>query len=672
MATERNKLSVNSLDFSSIKSNLKSFLQNQETFSDYDFEGSGLNVLLDILSYFTHYQGVYNNLVANELFLDSAVKRSSVVSHAKALGYTPSSKTSAVATIDLLSLNGMDDVSDGGRGGVLPKNTIFKGSDSSNTYFFVTTTSRNYTQNDQLYGEIKDLELREGTLRNATFIVPSSKFKDQRFRLPDNDIDTDTITVQVFESTTDNTGVEDVYVDGDTLISLKPTSKVFFKQEDFDGVYSISFGDDVLGAKLVAGNVVSVSYVKSSGADANGVGKNDSSIRRTFTLDSQSTATVTSQAAGGSERESIESIRSNAPKAFAAQNRAVTTNDFEALVNSNFSGFRSVYVYGGEDADPPQFGKVLIALNPNIGTVVPSSLKTSIEQYLQERCSVGSIPEVVDPDATYFRYSASVIYNDNLTVLDSATISTLIKSEISKFFRNNTTDFNSFVSITEMERSVLNALPEISTIQILPTLEKRFIPDTTRASDYTIKFKTNIFHPHDGHQSVISTNEFKVLDANNVERTVTVRDNGNGVLQAIENISGIETTVYSNFGSVNYNTGVVSFDIFKITTGSENDIKIRAVVPSTRLSSRENSILLEDTNDTTRSSVSLQIDNRPDRRVTDETLAANTFIGTSSISSSSVAVYNAPATTSSTTTTTTTTSSNPVIPPSNGGGGSGY
>lgn len=671
MANERQSLSVNSLDFANIKSNIKDYLANQETFSDYDFEGSGLSVLLDILSYYTHYQGVYNNLVANELFIDSAVKRSSVVSHAKSLGYTPRSRTSAVATVDILSNDAFDPVNEGGKAGVLPKNSVLTGIGENQTFYFYTTKSAEYTQltdGTEGTGQITDLEIKEGSIKNATFVCPSSLTKDQRFRLPDNNIDTSSIVVQVFESSSDSTGIEDVWTNADSLISLTPTSKVYFIQEDFDGVYSVGFGDDVLGQKLSAGNVISISYVKSNGSNANDVGKNETTSYKPFTLDSASAVTTKSFAAGGADRESIESIRRNAPKSFSAQNRAVTTSDFETIINSNFSGFRSVYVYGGEDASPPQFGKVLITLNPNIGTTVPSSLKTSIESFLTSRCSVGTTPTVVDADPIFFRYSANVIYSDTATVLDAQTLSTLIQSQIRTFFRQNTVNFNTSVSITQMEKRVLDTLPEVSTVDISPVLEKRFVPIEDRSSDYQIKFKTSIFHPHSGHESVVSSNEFFVLDQNSERRLVTISDDGNGTLIATETINGVESVVYSNFGSVNYVNGQVNFISARLFTTSEGVIKVRVQVAPTQISATENTIFSEDPTDITAAQIRLFVDNRPDRKVLDETLADNTFVGTSSITTTSTTT-----TTSSYTSSTTTSSTSSGSGQSgNGSGGGGY
>ena len=372
MALERKALSVNELDFDRIKTNITTFLNNQSTFTDYDFESSGLSVILDILSYFTHYQGIYNNLVANELFLDSAVKRSSLVSHAKSLGYTPRSVSAAVAVVNISNFDTET--------GVLRRGSRFTGRVGNVNYTFVPIRDYNLSET----GDAENVELYQGDVRSVSFVAPSGD-SSIRFRIPDAAVDTKTIKVQVFDSPTNPNGISDVWAEGSNYTQIGPNTNVYFLQEDFDESFSISFGDGVVGKKLSAGNVITISYLVTKGAEANGLGKSDSSTSRSFVsnVSASSTVSVVNYAAGGGDKETISSIRFNAPKAYAAQNRAITTNDYEALIANNFGGFRSVYAFGGEDAEPPQFGRVIVVLNPNVGSVIPTSLKTSIESFLR-------------------------------------------------------------------------------------------------------------------------------------------------------------------------------------------------------------------------------------------------------------------------------------------------
>ena len=627
MATTRKNLSVNDLDFETIKSNIKTFLKEQETFKDYDFEGSGLTVLLDILSYFTHYQGIYNNLTANELFLDSAVKRSSLVSHAKSLGYTPRSVTAPIATVDI-------NFSVAPTGYILNRGQTFKATVNGRTFNFTNLLDYTVSENDtEVGGQLNNVSIHQGVLRNSTFVVPSNNQKDQRFTLPDSDVDTKTIKVQVLSSSTDNTGINDVW-DIDTDYNLiDANTNAYFVQEDFDGTFSIYFGDGVVGKKLQAGNIVSVSYLKTDGALTNGIGKNDTETSRAFTLSSNSTVTTVSPAAGGGSKESITSIRFNAPKSYASQNRAITTNDFEALVSSNFSGFKSVYVFGGENADPPQFGRVLVALNPNTNTTIPSSLKRDIESFLRTKCSVAVTPDVVDPVQMFFRYAANVVYDPSLTTLTSSKIENLVKQKVSEFFNANTINFFSVVSLSRMNKEILDSLPEVESIGLVPTLEQRFIPNPNTSTGYQLKFQNPIFHPHEGHSPVVSSNSFGYVAADGSTKQVFMDDDGRGTLRVFELEGGNKKFIDNNFGSIVYEAGVLTINNNVLNVFNGTDIRVSVEIGAQRLVSNQNHILTQDVTDIGRASVQMFLDDRPDRRIVTSTATENAYVGTSSISS---------------------------------------
>lgn len=650
MSTERQSLQVNELDFNTLKANIQSFLKNQSEFSDYNFEGSGLTVLLDILSYFTHYQGIYNNLIANELFLDTAVKRSSVVSHAKSLGYTPRSKTAATVVVNA-NLPAV-------RTNSLPRGSVFKARAGNRTYNFTNTEPVLLQDGDGDGKKVDNLSLQEGTIRSFSFVVPSGE-SSNKFRLPDKDIDTKTLKVQVFTSVSDNSGVNDVWSEGNNYNTITSTTNAYFVEEDYDGVFSIYFGDGVTGRKLNAGNFITVSYLKTNGAVVNGIGMNDSPTNRVFTFDSNSTVDVVSIASGGSDVESISSIRYNAPKAFAAQNRAVTTSDFEALVTNNFSGFKSVYVYGGENADPPEFGRVLIALKPNTASIVPTSIKSSIETFLSKRCSVSVAPKVVDTIPLYFRYSARVVYDPSQTILNATSIEASVRSTISDYFETNTADFFSVLSISKMQKNVLEALPEIESMVITPTLEFRFNPVDT-SSSYEIKFKNNISHPHDGHMPVISSNTFGYVNNDGSVTSVFLEDDGFGNIVLYQTVNGEKIVVVQNFGSVNYTSGVVRLNSATLRAFS-GSINVFAEISGNRVVSSERFILLQDFNDAQRALVTIFADDRPDRQII-ASAGGSEFVGTSSIS-----VNLASTNTSRSTSSSSGQSSTPSTP--SGGGG---
>jgi len=650
MTTERKELSVNQLDYFEIRQNIKNFLKSQEQFLDYDFEGSGLSVLLDVLSYVTHYQGIYNNLTANELFLDTAVKRSSLVSHAKSLGYVPRSRSAPVATVDITYANAVPNI--------LPVGQVFTTKIGNKSYNFVNTDA--YTPVDGQTPNIQDVEIREGVLKTITFVTPDSK-PYQRFRIQDDSIDTKTIKITVTESPSSNSGITDVWTLGTNAVTIAGDSLAYFIEEDFDGAYSIGFGDGVIGKKLEAGNVVTVTYLQTKGAEANDAGSTDTTENPSF-LYENNTVVVKSQAAGGSERESIASIRFNAPKAYAAQNRAITTSDYEALINNNFSGFQSALVYGGEFATPPEFGKVIVVLKPNTATLVPSSLKNSIESFLRNRCSVSITPEVKDPTPLYVRYILSAVYNPSKTVLREPFLISTIKSITSQFIQNNTIGFNSSVSFSKLEKRLLDGVGGLETIEIEPSLEYRFFPIEDTSTNYEFKFKNPILHEFDGYTPVISSSEFRFVDADGIEKNVFLDDDGFGKLRIYRMVGGSkEYFTEVDFGKVNYKTGDLSFNSFALSTVNTTiPISIFAKIDGGRLISSETFILLEDTRDPTNAVVNLTPDNRPDSRTN---AAGEIYLGTSSLSSADTTTQSV--STSRSTSTTSTTSA----PSTSTGGG---
>tara|TARA_A100001515_G_scaffold59198_1_gene46745 strand:+ start:8542 stop:10530 length:1989 start_codon:yes stop_codon:yes gene_type:complete len=625
MDNERQSLSVNQLDFDTIKQNMINFLQNQEEFKDYDFEGSGLSVILDLLSYYTHYQGVYNNFTASELFLDTAQKRSSVVSHAKSLGYVPFSRTAptltANCTFNNLKIN------------TLPRGTRFLARVGNKSYNFTNIDPISLSILDTNTGNgrfANNVELREGEIKSFSFVVPSSD-ANQNYRIDDPNADTKTFRVQVFKSVSDTSGVDDVWSEANSYTEITSTTNAFFVEEDFDGVYSIRFGDGVIGKKLSAGNLINVSYLQTNGPLANGVGKTDSATSRALFYNEFSTIEVESAASGGSERESVASIRFNSPKSFSAQNRAVTTSDFEALVSNNFSGFRSVYCYGGEDANPPQFGKVFITLKPNSGSIITTSLKNSIQTFLQSKCSVGVSPEVVDAIQLYFRYNANVVYDPSKTILNEASLIAVIQQTISDYFEQNSQNFFSVVSISRMEKKILDSLVEVETLSLTPSLEARFIPTPNAPSNYALNFANPIFHPHDGHSAVVTTNDFIYFDNDGNEVVVFAEDDGLGKLKLFTTVNSTKNVVEEDFGTVDYEKGVVTFNNFTIKELS-GDVRVRSVIANNRLIANENYILAQDVQDSERNNVVMSPDDRPDRKIQTSTSGVS-YVGTSSISS---------------------------------------
>jgi len=582
---ERKRLSVNSTEFEGIKQNLKEFLKNQTTFADYDFDGSGLSVLLDILAYNTYYQAFYNNMVANEMFLDSAVKRESVISLAKSLGYTPNSATAPTATIDLQL------------GGTPSSITLLPGAQFTTSvdgqvYTFVNVETATYDEENK----ITDLEIKQGYLSSVSYIVPDTSL-NRRYEIPETNVDISTIKVTVQESTTNTNGITDIWTRSGDLSEITNTSKVFYLQENSKQKFELYFGDGVFGEKLLPGNLITITYLVTDGPAANNAGRNDAVNNRAFTYGSAAnTVVVKSYAAGGSNKESTDQIRFKAPKSFSTQNRAVTANDYSTLIESNFSGFDSVFVYGGQDAIPPVFGTVFIAIKPSVGTIVTEGIKKNVLDFLRTKTVLSVTPQIIDPDYTYLRLSANVVYDVAQTSLPRESVVASIRQSIINYLSNNIGKFGRSYSASKLSSQIDNSSTAIISSSVDVTMEKRFIPASTQAVSYELNFGNPIYHPHDGHMSVIRSNVFKYLDPDlNTTKSVYIEDDGFGNINFYETVGNIKTTALENAGTVDYQTGIISLNQVQISSPDDRpEIIVYAETKTAKLDSLREKILFCD------------------------------------------------------------------------------
>lgn len=583
---DRKSLQVNSVEFDGIKSNLKAFLQNQETFRDYDFEGSGLSVLVDLLAYNTYYQAFYNNMAVNEMFLDSAVKRSSVVSHAKTLGYTPNSRTAPTAIVDVTFPSTPS-------ASVLLPGAQFTTSINGKTYTFVNTQTATIAATAP---HISNLPIKEGRLASTTYVVPDVQ-KNRKYEIPELSVDISTVTVRVQASQTDTTGYTDTWSVAGDLTSITSTSKVYWIEENTLGTFEVLFGDGVVGQKLSAGNVITITYLVTNGSAANGAGNGDSVTTRAFRyLNSSYTVEVKSVASGGAERESIEDIRFKAPRAYTTQNRAVTKGDYSSLIESNFTGFDSVFVFGGEEADPPSFGRVFIALKPSSGTVVSEALKKQVEDFLKTKAVLSITPTVIDPDYTYLRFNANVFYDTTRTTLSTQGIASAIRSGIVQNLSQNLGKFGRVFSISKLLKEIDASSDSIESSAVSVTMEKRLLPSSERPVSYTAKFGNEIYHPHDGHKVVITSNTFKYLDpVDQQTKDVFIEDNGFGRLSLFTLVNETKNVVLQEAGIVDYANGIVKLNQVQVLPPVDDPyIKIFATAQNQRYTSIRDMILFCD------------------------------------------------------------------------------
>src|SRR6056300_904980 len=544
-----NKLEVSELDFDLIKSNLKTFLQNQSEFQDYNFEGSGFSILLDLLAYNTHYLGFNANMLANEMYLDSADIRKNIVSLAKMLGYTPTSPKAPTASIDILVNNAS------GTSITMAKGTTFTTSVDGTSYQFVTNAAHTITPSSGVYN-FSSIPVYEGTLVTFKYTVNSSD-PDQRFIIPSVNADTSTLKVQIQNSVSDTTTT--TYTQASGITSLDDTSKVYFLQEGEDGKFEVYFGDGIVGQSLSDGNIVILEYIVSNKAEANGAS--------TFTLSgsvggfTDVTITTVSNAQGGAEAQSKESIRFNAPLQYSAQDRAVTTSDYETKVLELYPNAQSVSAWGGEDDETPVYGVVKIAIKAASGSTLTDTTKQSIITQLK-RFNVASVrPEIIDPETTSIILTSNVKYDEKATTKTADTL----KSEIITALNNYTTDtLQKFDSV--FRHSKITGLIDDVDTSILSNVtsllvRKTFTPLLNTSARYDIYFRNSIYNPHPEHKSaqggVLSSSGFKVPNDTNI---YYLDDDGNGNIRRYYFVGSVRTYVNNTQGTVNYATGQITIN----------------------------------------------------------------------------------------------------------------
>lgn len=608
------------LDYTDIKQSLIAFLKSQDRFSDYNFEGATLNILLDILAYNTHYQALYNNLTFNEAFLDSAQKRSSVVSIAKNLGYVPNSATAATCVVELTKdadVNG--ELSDSLNPYVLPKNTLFKTNKGTEVYFFYNLNAYSFvpaTYNSSgtpLTYTTGPVNLREGILKTVNFTISGAN-PSKKLLLRSETIDISTITVNVQQSATDTTGSNEIWSEASNITEVDGMSNVYFLEEGATGNYQIYFGDGILGKRLNEGNLVTVNYLETSGDAGNNIGVNDTVGARVFTspaLPSDAlTISVLSPSFGGSAKETIESIKYKAPKSFSAQERAVTANDYSVVLQKLFPFIKSIKCWGGEDNDPPMFGKVFIAIKPENRVALTQTEKNTIVKTLtQNKSVVGVVPELVDPNIIYLIINVDAKVD---IIKTKGTISQLkgkIISAINDYIVNNLDVFDADLIANELERHILNSDSALLSATVSPQLEYKLKPQFNIAQDYTINLQNEILESNALDKPNISSSLFTHRDFTNTIRNCRLYDNGYGGMYIAFEQAGKEYGIGKTqnidlslaepelIGTVDYTNGKIVLKKFKPLTAANDTIRIFTNLVDTDVFVNPNTILSIDIND---------------------------------------------------------------------------
>jgi len=479
---------VTELDFDQIKNGLKTYLSSQSKYNDYDFEGSGMSVLLDILAYNTHYNAMIAHLALNEAFLDSAQIRGNVVSHAKLLGYTPRSTSAASATINIVVNNPI--------GTPIPITlTLNRGTKLTSIidgkeFGFIVIESRLAVYNSSTNTfTFENVIIKQGTFKSLNYRFDKYNL-NQKFVIPDEYIDTTTLRVRIREN--DNSTSHTMYTLFGSLVNIGSASKVYFLQENSNGKYEIYFGDGVIGYTPQTDNIVELEYVYTSEDIANGA--------RTFAFsgdiegNSDITINTASTSTGGAERENIESIRFNSPLTYITQNRAVTADDYRAIILREYADIEAISVWGGEDSNPPDYGKVYVSIKPKTGDVLDDTQKSYIIQNILSGKNVVSItPVIVDPEYTYIKLETFFKYNPNLTDLTKAELESSVRNIISTYNNNYLKSFDGVFRYSNLLGNIDSSTPAILNSYTRVYMFKTVYPSNSSFNSYDMYYSSPIF-----------------------------------------------------------------------------------------------------------------------------------------------------------------------------------
>lgn len=538
-----NRIKISDIDYNDIRENLKDFLRSQDAFSDYDFDGSALSVLVDLLAYNTHYNAIYTNLAVNEMFLDSASKRSSIVSIAHNYGYVPRSARTAKAIVDVTvtEQSAIDQFK------YIDKYTPFTSSYDNQSYTFYTLKDYSAEKNNNTY-IFENVELYEGTPDTRLFVCTQD---NQRFDLPNVNIDTNTIELTV-RVTNEEQNYEKYSLAQDVL-DLESDSKVYFLKELEDGTYQIYFGTNGLGKAIEPGNVITVTYLITNKAEANS--------SSTFTYNGTNlvgsvTVSSVSSAAGGNEPESIDEIKYNVSKSYYDQNRAVTSGDYISILRRNYADIESISVWGGEDNDPPQYGRVFIAIKPQTKPFLTPGDKTFITNSLLKSKNIVSIsPVIVDPSYLEMQIDCSVYYNNNLTTRTSGQMINAVINAIVEYRNANLRKFDGVFRMSKFSAAVDAVDQSIQSNITTFKLYSNVIPKFNTIAEYRLNLNNPIYSASVPEEA-FSTGGFYI---DGTEQIYYLDDDGIGNIRLYYIITGTtnKIIVNANIGTINYQTGSI-------------------------------------------------------------------------------------------------------------------
>lgn len=584
-----NSIDLVSLDFFALKNSFRNYLRDNPSFKDYDYEGSNINVLLDLLSYNTYKNSFYVNMLMSEAFLDSAQLRASVLSHAKELNYTPRSARSARSRIRV------NFEAEGTSGPyVIQKGSPFTSLVKNSAYVFtipetiiVSSTNTSFTFQTDIY---------EGVYVSDSYVYQSG-IENQRFKITNRNVDTRSLTVIVNE---DNNEIGDTYILSTTLLDLDADSKVYFLQTSETGGYEVLFGDNNIGKQPKVGAVITIEYRTSNGSAPNGArefsfdfdpttagGSNSSELISTPTI------TVIENSKDGAEEESLESIRYYAPRHFQAQERTITSTDYTVALKAAFPEINAVYAYGGEDVIPPQYGKVFVAVDISNVDGFPDSKKREYYNFIKRKCPFSIEPIFVEPDFLYIAVDSTVRYNINRTDISRETLKTLVTTAIVDFNDNNLDDFDSILRYSKLSSEIDVSHPSIISSFTDIKIYKKVSPELGRPQSFVVDFGVPLID-----NVPEKENRHKATDVNAVTSSIffvngiqcVLEDDGSGKIRLMRTDVDFNQKIF-DVGTVNYSTGVVTISELTIDSFAGNALKIYGTPNDLDVRSSRNTIL---------------------------------------------------------------------------------
>ena len=565
-------LTLSSLDFDSLKSNFKEFLKTQSVFKDYDFDGSNINVLLDVMSYNSFLNAFYLNMVASEMFLDTAQKYDSVVSHSKELNYIPRSKRSSIAEINVTFSS---NITNGKL--TIPKGTKFSGVNSNGSYIFTTNETAVITSSNGLFS-VSNLQIFEGDYLTDSFVVDYD-IENQSFVLSNKNVDTNSITVNVIEN---NGASNTLFNRAENLFNLSSNSNVYFLQAAQDNKFEIVFGDSLFGRKPLNGSVIKVNYRISEGVVADGIDAFDLSDDLNLINQASVTAnniTTVSSSTGGAEAESIESVRFSAPRYFATQQRAISNDDYSSLILTNFGGeISDVVIYGGQELEPKQYGRVVVCLKPSAGTVAANYLKNKISNFLLPYIAIPNRIIMTDPEYLYCSVKSKVQYDSVLGENSINELTSMIYDSITNYSKNNLEKFGKDLRYSKLVSSIDSTDQNIVSNDTEVRIIKKLAPLFNSTVSYDIEVNNKIYvEPNSDkigtdydtrylYSSLISSKfTYNYLGTSYPLSYFEDDNNGNIYVYYITNNTATKITV-DPVGTVDYETGKVFLNNIRISS----------------------------------------------------------------------------------------------------------